>query len=198
MAGAVGREGVREVVTERSLFNAHGTFYMLPRGNSGGVAGIKPVCTHNKRISDFCSWRGMLVLAGTKAGAKPDAHYVAGDDGMAGLWFGDIDDLWKLGKPRGIGGPLRNTAVTANKPSDPYLMTGYDNKTLRLSHDSDRDVTFTVEVDFIRDGTWKTYDSFTVKPGQTLVHVFPDAYSAHWVRIKADKDCSATAEFTYE
>src|SRR5262249_9445103 len=50
---------VREVVTERSLLNAHGSFYMLPRPNSHGVARLKPVCTHDCRITDFCSWRGL-------------------------------------------------------------------------------------------------------------------------------------------
>lgn len=190
--------GVREVVTERSLFNAHGTFYMLPRGNSGGVAGIKPICTHGKWISDFCSWRGMLVLAGTKSGAKPDGHYVAAADGKAGLWFGDIDDLWRLGKPRGIGGPWRSTAVEANVPSDPYLMTGYDKKTMLLSHDSTSDVVFSVEVDFVRDGTWKEYGRFTVKPGEVLTHEFPAGYSAHWVRLRVDTPCIATAQFRYE
>jgi outer membrane lipoprotein-sorting protein len=50
---------VRELVTERAIMNAGGTLYMLPRTNSGGVRAIKPVATHNKRIFDLCSWRGM-------------------------------------------------------------------------------------------------------------------------------------------
>ena len=190
--------GVREVVTERSLFNAHGTFYMLPRTNSSGARGIKPICTHNKRIADYCSWRGMLVIAGTKAGAKADGHYVAGSDSKAGLWFGDIDDLWKLGKPVGRGGPLKDTPVTAGAASDPYLMTGYDRKTMTLSHDAGRTVRFTVEVDVIRDGTWNTYRTFDVPAGKAVTHTFPAGYSAHWVRVKVDADCSATAWFVYE
>ena len=190
--------GVREVVTERSLFNAHGTFYMLPRTNSSGVRGIKPICTHNKRIADYCSWRGMLVIAGTQAGAKADGHYVAGSDGKAGLWFGDIDDLWKLGKPVGRGGPLKETPVMAGAASDPYLMTGYDRKTMTLSHDAGRTVRFTVEVDVIRDGTWSVYRTFDVPAGKAVTHEFPAGYSAHWVRVNADADCKATAWFVYE
>ncbi len=189
---------VREVVTERSLINAHGTFYMLPRTNSGGVAGIKPICTHGKRISDFCSWRGLLVLAGTKADAKPDGHYVPGSDGKSGLWFGDVDDLWKMGKPRGRGGPWANTRVEANRPSDPYLMTGYDKKTLVIRHDARDPVTFTIEVDVIRDGTWLVYRTLSVDSGETRTHRFPDGYAAHWVRLKADMDCETTAMFEYE
>src|SRR5690606_36519189 len=47
--------GVREVVTERNLFNCHGTIYEFPRETAGGVAGIKPISTHNRLIYDFCS-----------------------------------------------------------------------------------------------------------------------------------------------
>jgi hypothetical protein len=28
--------------------------------------------------------------------------------------------------------------------------------------------------------------------------VFPPGYSAHWVRVKVDKDCKATAQFMYQ
>ena len=109
-----------------------------------------------------------------------------------------IDDLWKLGKPVGTGGPWRRTAIKAGAPSDPFLMTGFDRKTLLLSHDSDAAVPFIVEVDFVCDGTWKEYGRFTVPPGSELRHEFPDGFSAHWVRLKGGKDCLATAIFVYE
>ena len=197
-AGAFGwPRGIREVVTERCLFNAHGTIYMLPDRDSTDVRGIKPVTTHNRRITDFCSWRGMLVLAGCSQDAKADGHYIPSDDGKVGLWFGDIDDLWKLGKPRGIGGPWKNTTVKAGEPSDPYLMTGFDHKTIALSHDAKEPVTFTIEVDVLTDGTWMEYKSLTVEPGKTLAHEFPAGYNARWVRVKTDKACKATATLTY-
>ena len=187
----------REVVTERFLFNAHGTFYELPRADAGGFRRMRPVTTHNKQISDFCRWRGLLVLAGTSTKAKPDEHLYRSADGEAGLWFGDVDDLWRMGAPRGVGGPWKNSAVTANTPSDPYLMTGYDAKTLELSHDAAEPMVFTVEVDFLADGSWSEYARFTVPAGQTFKHAFPAGYSAHWVRLRADHAAKATATFTY-
>jgi hypothetical protein len=190
--------GIREVVTERSLLNCCGTIYELPRESSAGVAGLRPICTHNRMIADFCSWRGMLVIAGNLADAKPDGHYFASDDGQTGLWFGNVDDLWKLGKPRGVGGPWRDTGVEAGVPSDAYLMTGYDRKKLELTHDAGTEVTFTVEVDFVGDGTWHEYTRIAVPPGPTQVHQFADGYSAHWARLTADRDCRATARFVYE
>ncbi|MGM0488285.1 MAG: hypothetical protein ACQESR_16170 [Planctomycetota bacterium] len=189
--------GIREVVTERRLFNCGGTFYVLPHKSAGGVPAMKPVCTHNKRITDFCSWRGMLVLAGVRTDAMPDEHCHKATDEM-GLWFGDVDDLWKMGEPRGRGGPWLQTPVEPDQPSDPYLMTGFNKKTIALSHDGPHEVTFTIEVDFLRDGTWKTYETFKVPAGETVTHEFPPGYSAHWVRVHANRACAATAQLTYQ
>ena len=190
--------GKREVVTERRLFNCHGTLYLLPHDSAGGITGIKPVSTHGKHISDFCSWRGLLVLAGVKGDARPGDHTLVSEDGRAAVWCGDVDDLWKLGKPRGTGGPWKNTAVKAGEPSDAYLMTGFDRKKVELSHDSSETVSFTLEVDFLRDGTWVPYQQVEVPAGKTVAHVFPDGFSAHWVRVVADRPAKATAWFTYE
>lgn len=190
--------GIREVVTERSLFNCHGTIYELPRESAGGVAGIKPISTHNRLIYDFCSWRGMMVISGNVAGASNNGNYFSSEDGKTGLWFGTIDDLWKFGKPVGTGGPWLRSKVEANQYSDPYLMTGYDQKEMRLSHDSNNPVEFTVEVDLTTYGNWKTFERFTVKPGETLVYQFPDGYLAHWVRLKTNAAATVSAQFEYK
>lgn len=189
---------LREVVTERSLLNAAGSFYILPRSNSGGLRRIKALCTHNKRITDFCSWRGLLVLAGCKASPEPDSHFFAADDGKVGLWFGDVDDLWKFGKPTGRGGPWLDTAVEPDEPSDPYLMAGYDRKTVELSHDAKDGVSFTFQVDAAADGTWLLYATIRVPAGETVTHTFPAGYAAHWVRLTPDRSCKATAIFNYD
>ena len=169
---------------------------------------MRPLCTHLCMISDFCSWRGLLVLAGVRADTEPDGHLFTSTDGQVGLWFGKIDDLWHLGKPRGIGGPWQKAAVQAGQPSPAYLMTGFDQKRVELSHDAPGDVTFTIEVDFLAiprgkgvagpDLSWRPYARVTVPPGKTITHAFPDGYSAHWVRVAADKPCTATAWFVYQ
>jgi hypothetical protein len=190
-----GRE-TRTVITERSLGNVDGTFYEVP--HSGGIRRARPVATHGRMISDYCCWRGLLVLAGTRAGARSDGHYFASGDGKAGLWFGKFDDLWQMGKPRGLGGPWKRTAIRADEPSAAYMMTNYDRKTLELSHDARTDVTFTVEVDVLAAGAWwATYATLKAPAGQTVRHEFPDGYSAHWVRLRGDTACNATAQFTY-
>ncbi|MBZ4192169.1 hypothetical protein [Niabella beijingensis] len=183
--------GRRELESERLMLNAHGSFYEI--GREAGYKAMRPVTTHNKKIMDFCTWRGLLVLSGTKANAAPDGHYFS--DGANGLWFGAIDDLWKLGKPRGEGGVWKNSDVKAGKPSLPYLMTGYDKKTVTLS--ADKTVTITLEVDVDLNG-WQTYQQIKVPAGKTIMHRFPSGYSAHWIRAVADRDCKATVWLKYE
>jgi hypothetical protein len=198
-AGATGWfRGRREVVTERWLMNVHGTFYEVPRNDAGGMRGIRPITTHNLGIYDFTSWRGMLVFSGVMAGQPADgAHYRASIDGKVGLWFGNVDDLWRLGPPSGKGGPWFETKVAANEASDPYLMFGYLNKSATIWHEATTDVNVTVEVDFQADNTWSTYATLKVPAGQKLVYQFPEGYAAHWVRLKADKPCTISAQFDY-
>jgi hypothetical protein len=193
--------GLREVVTERALLNAAGTFYVLPRTTSGGAAKMQPVCSHSKRITDFCSWRGLLVLGGVRHAASSNPRVIGvshpGAMGPA-VWVGDIDELWYFPKPTGRGGPWHETAVQAGEPSDPYLMAGYDTKRLEVSHDAKEPVTFTVEVDPAGDGTWFRYATIAVPAGEQAMHDFPAGFSAQWVRLVADKSCMATATFRYE
>ncbi|MEZ5352458.1 MAG: hypothetical protein R2762_07460 [Bryobacteraceae bacterium] len=186
----------REASTERDLLSAHGSFYELPSNNAGGIAMVRPVCTHHRRIHDFTSHRGLLVLAGVDGGAASE-HVIRSDDGRVALWLGAIDDLWKFGKPRGEGGPWLDTPVIASIPSDPYLMTGYDRKQLRMRHDAAAMVSFRVEVDFSGTGSWRTYRSFPVAAGHELSHDFPDGFGAYWVRAVVNRDCAASAIFRY-
>jgi hypothetical protein len=183
----------REVESERFMLNIQGTFYEV--GREAGFIALRPITTHHKKIVDFCTWRGLLVLSGTKQGAKADGHYFANEKNTDGLWFGGIDDLWKMGKPTGHGGVWKKAAVKSGTPSLPYLMTGYDKKKVSLS--ADKDVKITLEVDFDLSG-FHTYKTFTVPAGKTINYEFPQGFSAQWIRAISDKACTATVEFTYQ
>ncbi|RJP21983.1 MAG: hypothetical protein C4527_22565 [Candidatus Omnitrophota bacterium] len=189
---------VREIVTERNLFNCLGSIYELPRNNSGGFAKIRPVATSDFLLMDMCSWRGMLVISGVADRTENNPHIIRSDDGKCALWFGVIDDLWKLGKPRGEGGPWKNTAVQKDEPSDPYLMTGYDHKEIILSHRSETTVNFTIEVDITGDGEWVSYKTIEVKPNEIVKDKMEDGYNAYWVRVKASETTTAMAQFLYD
>ena len=187
----------REVATERDLFNCHGTFFELPANNAGGFPRIRPVTTHNLRISDYGSYRGLLVLSGIRlADAGNNRHIVRGEDGKTGLWVGAIDDIWELGKPVGEGGPWLNTAVNAGVNSDPYLITGYDRKTLMLRGDDAANVT--VEVDITGTDEWHALETFPLKPGEPIRYEFPPAFQAYWIRFRSDTTTRASAQMHYQ
>ncbi len=187
----------REVSTERDLLLLHGTFYELPSNNAGGIAMVRPVCTHNLPIRDFCSWRGLTVLSGLPAMSLPAGSFVLSFDRKERLWLGASDDLWLFGKPAGEGGPWLNSAVEAGVPSDPYLFTGYDRKLLKLSHTADGPVAVRVEVDLSGSGDWVSYMTFSVAPDKTLEHRFPAGFNAYWLRTVALETATLSAQLSY-
>jgi hypothetical protein len=194
---------VREVESERFLANYHGILYEIPRATGKSdydppdFQKMKPIATHRHALVDFCTWRGLLVMSGGAA-VPGVGRTVSSPDGRVSLWFGKTDDLWRFGKPVGEGGPWKDAAVRAHAPSEPFLMTNFDRKSVTLSHDASEPVEFKIEVDVVANGTWREYATLEVKPGEKLRHDFPSAFAAHWVRLKASAACHATATFHYE
>lgn len=188
----------REVATERDLFNCAGTFYELPAENADGFAKIRPISSHNFRIHDYASYRGMIVITGLNKDVKAGEHIIVSSDRKSAVWLGAIDDLWEMGLPTGHGGPWKNAAVKAGEPSDPYLIGFYDKRSLEISHQSAQPVTFRIEVKPIGHGPWMLYKEIKVNGGETFKYVFPAGFQAHWIRFVADKECMATTFLEYK
>ena len=186
---------VREVATERDMVNVGGTFYELPARNAGGFSHIRPIASHPYRVHDFCSWRGLIVLTGVDAQAKNE-RIIKSADGKAAVWAGVIDELWQLGKPVGVGGPWTHTAVMAGQPSDPYLMYGYEEKSLTLT--ADQSASITVQIDPSGTGLWHDLVTLQVEPGKPNTYRFPEGFNAHWVRLVSDTNATVTADFLYK
>jgi hypothetical protein len=192
---------IREVETERALMDCHGLFYEIGMHTYGNeLWAIKPVSSHLRVIPDFCSWRGMLVFGGNQATpmkfGPQDLNPLAGQS-QAGLWFGKTDDLWSFGKPTGYGGVWYKTPVLEGEVSDPYLMTGFDKKSIHLYHDSNEPVEFTIQTDFMGNGDFQTFKKIKVNSGEYVHYEFPGAYSAHWLRLISGSKCNSTAIINY-
>lgn len=199
LSGASALRLCREVATERDLFNCGGTFYELPANNADGFAKIRPVASHNFRIHDYASYRGMLIMTGIDPErAKTNSHVIISDDGKVAVWAGVIDDLWKMGKPSGEGGPWKNSEVCAGTPSDPYLIGFFDKRSLEINHDLRDNVRFTIEADPSGNGTWMKYTEVSVNEGEVFRHTFPESFQARWIRFIPDRNCKATAWLKYE
>jgi hypothetical protein len=188
---------IRSTEHERLLMDHHGMWYELsPWAYKKRIWGIRPISTHLWVHGDFCSWKGMFIVGGDNTSHESGGNNQCAEP-QSGLWFGKTDDLWKLGKPKGWGGPWWEDEVKANTPSDPYLMTGFDKKVLHLHHNAAKAVGFKVEVDYLGCGEWKTYATVKVPAKGYVPHVFPDGFSAHWVRVTSSAKCRATAQLHY-
>ncbi|WP_216657760.1 hypothetical protein [Sphingobacterium shayense] len=187
----------REVVTERDLMNLHGTFYELPAENADGFAKVRPIASHNLAVHDFASFRGLFIISGISVSGSGE-HIIRSSDGKAAVWAGAIDDLWKLGKPKGYGGPWDNTPVKAKQYSDPYLFGFYDRRSLSISHDASSTVNISIQLDPSGNGEWIDYKSLAVAKGEKLEFKFPNNIEARWVRFSSDKDCKVTTLLRYD
>jgi len=191
---------IRQVESERFLMDLFGMFYELPPFNYDGKSwGIRPVSTHLHVIPDFVAWRG-LIFTGSDI-IEHDDDEVDGEpypgQPTAGIWGLKIDDIWSWGKPKGWGAVWWEDEVESNTTSDPYIMTGFDKKVVHFDNQGEQDVTFTIEVDIAGNGSWKTYQSVKVPAGEYDYHIFPEGYSAHWVRVRVNNNGKYSVFFVY-
>ena len=187
---------LREVESERWLLDASGLFYEMPAMTYGGnIRGLKPVCSHLRIVGDFCSWNGLLVMAGDQTTPIHDSNPVVGQP-QANLWFGKTDDLWAWGKPAGCGGPWFEETVEAGVPSDPFLLHGFEHKGLHLQT-ADPATTVHLEVDFLGNGSWSRCARLQTNQSGYLHHAFPDGFSAHWARLLPESSTTASAQFFF-
>lgn len=189
---------VREVVTERDLLHLGGTFYELPADNADGYAKIKPISSHRMLLHDFASYRGMLVISGADplTGAA-NSRIQKSEDGKLAVWTGAVDELWQLGKPKGIGGPWTKQAVTAGDVSDPYLFGGYSLRTLVVTNHGSSMMKVMMQVDPLGTGEWFDAKELEVKTGAAITYQIPVSTQGKWIRFVAKNSGVLTTELSY-
>jgi hypothetical protein len=182
---------IRQASTERYLMDAFGIFYELPNLVYGGkLWGIKPISSHQRIVPDFVHYNGYFVMAS-------DQTDRAVGQPQSGLYWGNVDDLWSYGKPSGFGGVWTHESVKKGAVSDPYLMNGFDGKSVHFTTPKGTAASFMIEVDPVGDGTWRDYRQVDAADGYSW-HTFPQDYSAQWVRIRALSDAvDVTVRFIY-
>jgi len=167
---------IRFAQTERHLMDAFGLFYDLPNLVYGDqFFGVQPIARHLRVVPDFTHFNGYFVMAGDQT------DHTAGQP-QSGLWWGTIDDLWSFGKPAGWGAVWFDEAVAAGAVSDPFLMTGFDKKSVTLT--SDGAATLDIEVDVLGNGQWRRLTSLTTSGQGLATFSFPAGFHAHWARGK--------------
>jgi hypothetical protein len=190
---------VREVVTERDLLHLGGTFFELPAENADGYAKIRPISTHRLQLYDVAGYRGMLLISGADpqySGKNP--HIFKSEDGQIALWAGVVDDLWKLGKPTGKGGPWTQSTVSKGAISDPYLFGGYDQRNLSLTNHGSEKLVIRIELDPAGSDDWHTFRDVELAPGQGFSHQFDPRMTGKWIRFVSLGQGKVSAELTYQ
>ncbi|MDO8942240.1 MAG: hypothetical protein Q7U75_03605, partial [Desulfobacterales bacterium] len=186
---------IREVETEHYLMDIQGMFYELqPMAFENRIWGVKPICQHLRIIPDFCAFRGLFAVGGNQTTPNRDNNALSGQP-QSGLWFGKTDDLWSWGRPAGWGGPWWKQDVKKDAASEPFLLTAFEKKMVHIS--TDKAAEFDLEIDFMGNGTWHRYERIKVGAEGYAKHIFPDAFSAQWVRLTPLADCRATAMFYF-
>ncbi len=86
---------IRFAQTERHLMDAFGIFWDLPNLVYGNrVMPPRPIANHLRVTPDFVHFNGYFVMA------SDQTDHTVGQP-QSGLWWGNIDDLWSFGKPKG-------------------------------------------------------------------------------------------------
>ncbi len=123
---------IREITDGRWMMDMHGMFFDFPkivfdkelRRASSRSAAICDTCP------TFAAGTARLVLATDETSIQ--GNQLAGQP-QSNLWFGSYEDLKTWGPASGYGGPWIEDEVTANTPSDPFLVAGFDRRVLHLA-----------------------------------------------------------------
>lgn len=182
---------IRFAQTERHLMDAFGLFYDLPNLVYGGrLAGVQPISRHLRVVPDFVHYNGYFVMA------SDQTDHTVGQP-QSGLWWGSIDDLWSFGKPTGWGSVWYDEDVKTGSVSDPFLMTGFDKKSVTLTAKPGSAGSVDIEVDVLGNGEWRRVTSLAGGKDGFATFSFPEGFSAHWVRSRCLKAGRITVAFGY-
>ena len=177
---------IREIGETDLLATMHGTFWRFPLTfSTRNSKGISPRSNYLKVIGDFCRWNDQLVL-GCDDSAKAEfmntrpfkAKHAAPGQSNSNLWFIEPEKLDHLGPAIGRGSLWLRDDIEKDTLSDPYLFSGYDRRQLQITHQSEHEVTFTLEIDVEGDNQWKEFGKITA-PAKALFRTsFPTPIGA--------------------
>lgn len=171
---------IRFAQTERHLMDAFGLFYDLPNLVYGDQCfGITPISRHLRVTPDFVHYNGYFVMA------SDQTDHTVGQP-QSGLWWGSVDDLWGFGKPAGWGALWTKEDLQQGAKSDPFLMTGFDQKSVTITCGNTESVKIGLEVDVTGRGDWRRMSNLESVDGFATFQ-FPPAFSAHWLRAVVDR-----------
>lgn len=199
---------IRNVGTETEpdyLMTMHGLFWRFPNTfTTATSAGIRPRTAYLKVIGDFTRWNDELVFGCDDSAQKEFLNKRKAKGGIEGpgqsnsnLWFTSLTKPDELGPATVDGAVWAKETVKAGEASDPFLFAGWEKRMGWIKNHDKQQVTFTYEIDEKGNNEWEELMSVGVEPGKTVNVLFPIQDKGEWIRVKADKNTTATVTFTY-
>lgn len=104
------------------------------------------------------------------------------------IQFTNLDEMNHWGPCNGFGDIWQNEEIVAEEYSDPFLVNGYKNVCLHLSHNSMESVFFDLEI-FV-DSEWRQFTKIEVTSGKLhTAYLIQEFMAAQWLRISVNKSC---------
>lgn len=199
---------IRNVGTEESpdyLMTMHGLFWRFPQTfTTDSSAGIRPRSSYLKVIGDFTRWNDELVFGCDDSAQKEFLNKRKAKGQIEGpgqsnsnLWFTSLTKPDELGPATVDGAVWVKEEVKANEVSEPFLFSGWESRMGWIKNQGKQPVTFTYEVDETGNNKWKELMSVGVEPGKSANVIFSAQEKGEWIRVKTDKNTTATVTFTY-
>lgn len=188
---------IRAVTTERQMMYAYGTWFKLSTWldhptaagvQNYGSAGtdypcLDPIARYVDTITDFCVFNGKFVIGTNNMSTHKGAFPQSGQPQSA-LKLGDIEDIWKGGKPTGKGYLWYKESITNGTASDPMLIRGYDKKCVQIFNGSASALNVAVKI-IDRSDTY-TLATIAVAAGEFKAYPFPAGVGGDWMRLVPD------------
>lgn len=199
---------IRNVGTDTEpdyLMTMHGLFWRFPQTFTAATsAGIRPRTAYLKVIGDFVRWNDELVFGCDDSAQKEFLNKRKTKGSIEGpgqsnsnLWFTSLTKPDELGPATADGTVWLKETVEAGEASDPFLFAGWEKRMGWIENHGKQSVTFTYEIDRQGNNEWEELMSIGVEPGKSANILFPAQDKGEWIRIKSDKNATATATFTY-
>lgn len=183
---------IREISPGQWLMLAFGNFYLIqPPIPGSNQPQVRPLSACTESLHDFCAWGGSIVLAGGQ------------QDRTAGttqplLRETTLAAITASPRPTGQGAWWRTTSVNANQVSESLLIAGFQKRTVHLSNEGDSPLTVDLEIDANNTEAYRGLYRMQVAPHSYVPYVFPEGYSATWLRLRAQEAGMVTAEISLE
>jgi hypothetical protein len=186
---------IRDIGNGEMMMDMHGMFYNFPKSfSSSNTAGIYPIGSHLRYIPDFLAWNNEIVLATDETSIQ--GNPLSGQP-QSNLWFGTKEQLAEWGPATGYGAIWLEDDVTANQPSLPMLIAGFDNALLHLYNSGTIPASITIQTDAKGNNIWTDLKTINLDSKGYTYFIFDKNVKAEWVRLVSNVSTNLTAAFHF-